>query len=315
MALTVGVDVGGTKVLAGVVTEDGLVVERRRKRTPSDDVDDTARVIGEVVAELESKYDIVGVGVGAAGWMDSTRSVALHAPNMAWRNEPLKDRIQAFVDVPVVIENDGNAAAWAEYRFGAGRGEEHLILLTVGTGIAGGIVLGGQLYRGAFGIAGEFAHVRVVPGDGLACGCGDRGCFEQYCSGKALVRQARAAVLADPLAGERLLTLADGHVERIDGPHVTQAAQEGDPLAVGAFTVIGEWLGRGMADIVAGWDPGRIVVGGGVAEAGDLLLGPARVTYNAIVQTRGRKNAADIRQVELGSEAGLVGAADLARLG
>ena len=313
MSLAIGVDVGGTKVLAGVVTPDGEVLATVRRATPSSDVTDTANVIGEVVRELEAEFDVASVGVGAAGWIDATRSIVLHAPNLAWRDEPLRERIEGLVDLPVVVENDANAAAWAEYRFGAGRNEPYLLLITVGTGIGGAAVLDGAVYRGRFGVAGEFGHVRVVPG-GRPCGCGDHGCFEQYCSGKALIRHARKVAEAEPDSAELLLKLAGGDPAQIAGQHVTQAAKEGDKAAVAAFEVVGDWLGRGLADLVSGWDPSCVVVGGGVADAGDLLFVPAMRTYHAVTSTRGRKTVADIRIAAMGNQAGLVGAADLARL-
>jgi len=313
VTLTVGVDVGGTKVLGGVVTPKGEVLDTSRRPTPSEDARETEQAIADVVRELAAKHDVEAVGIGAAGFIDATRSVVLHAPNLVWREEPLRERVEALVDLPVVVENDANAAAWAEYRFGAGRGQTHLVLITVGTGIGGGVVLDGAVYRGAFGVAAEFGHVRAVP-DGLLCGCGDRGCFEQYCSGKALVRVAGASARRDPGSARRLLELAGGDVSALQGPHVTQAAMEGDPAAVAAFEVIGEWLGRGLADLVSVWDPSCIVVGGGVAEAGDLLLGPAHISYAAALSARGRKAAAEIRLAAMGNSAGLVGAADLARI-
>ena len=314
MTLTVGVDVGGTKVLGGVVTPKGEVLEISRRPTPGLDLHGTAQAIADVVRELAGKHEIEAVGVGAAGFIDVTRSIVLHSANLAaWRDEPLRERIEDLVDLPVVVENDANAAAWAEYRFGAGRGESHLLLITVGTGIGGGIVLDGAVYRGAFGVAAEFGHTRVVP-DGRPCGCGDRGCFEQYCSGKALIREARMAATANPASALRLLELAGEDLALVQGPQVTQAALEGDPASVHAFAVVGEWLGRGLADLVSIWDPSCMVVGGGVAEAGELLLAPARESYDTVLARRGRKSAAEIRPAAMGNEAGLVGAADLARI-
>ncbi|TQS44582.1 ROK family glucokinase [Cryptosporangium phraense] len=313
MTLTVGVDVGGTKVLAGVVTPDGEVLATVRRPTPSQDVNDTARVIAEVVRELDEEYDVEAVGVGAAGWIDASRSVVLHAPNLAWRREPLKDRIQERVDVPVVVENDANAAAWAEYRFGAGQDQHHLILITVGTGIGGGAVVNGDIYRGHFGVAAEFGHVRVVP-DGHPCGCGASGCFEQYASGKALVRFAKEQAREDKAAARVLLEMAGGDVDAIDGPMVTRAAQAGDAASLAAFADLGDWLGWGMADLVSGWDPQCIILGGGVAEAGDLMSIPARETYAKVTALRGRTDVAEVRIAALGNKAGLVGAADLARI-
>jgi len=313
VTLTVGVDVGGTKVLAGVVTPEGEVLATVRRPTPSQDVNDTARVIAEVVRELDEDYSIEAVGVGAAGWIDASRSVVLHAPNLAWRREPLRDRIQERVDLPVVVENDANAAAWAEYRFGAGRDQHHLILITVGTGIGGGAVVNGEVYRGHFGMAAEYGHVRVVP-DGHPCGCGAAGCFEQYASGKALVRFAKQRAREDAASARTLLEMAGGEVDQIDGPMVTRAAQAGDAASLASFTELGGWLGWGMADLVSGWDPQCIILGGGVAEAGDLMSIPARETYAKVTALRGRTEAAEVRIAALGNKAGLVGAADLARI-
>jgi glucokinase len=314
VTLTIGVDVGGTKVLGGVVTPDGEVLATVRRATPDDDSRQTAVVIAEVVAELVDLYpDVEAVGVGAAGWIDADRSTVMFAPNVAWRDEPLRDRIADKVGLPVVVENDGNTAAWAEFRFGAARNASEVLLITVGTGIGGGIITGGALFRGAYGVAAEFGHVRFVP-DGLPCGCGRRGCFEQYCSGRALVREARALAEADPHRATRLLELAGGHVDAIQGPQITAAAGEGDPLAVEAFTVVAKWLGQGLADLVSIWDPGVIIVGGGVAESGELLLAPARDAYVAALGPRITLPVAEIHAAELGNEAGLIGAADLARL-
>jgi glucokinase len=314
VTLTIGVDVGGTKVLGGVVTPDGEVLATERRATPDDDSRQTAIVIADVVEQLVGAYpDVEAVGVGAAGWIDAGRSTVMFAPNVAWRNEPLRDSIAEKVGLPVVVENDGNTAAWAEFRFGAAREASEVLLITVGTGIGGGIITDGKLFRGAYGVAAEFGHVRVVP-DGLPCGCGRRGCFEQYCSGRALVREARALADVDPPRAARLLELAGGNVDAIQGPQVTQAAQEGDPAALEAFGVVAKWLGQGLADLVAIWDPGLIVVGGGVAESGDLLLAPAADAYVTALGPRVQLPVAEIHAAELGNSAGLIGAADLARM-
>jgi glucokinase len=317
VSLVIGVDVGGTKVAAGVVDEQGEVVRLVRRRTPSTSVDQTADVVAEVVAELRAggeagAVEVSAVGLGAAGWVDADRRQVMFAPNLAWRGEPLRDRVLERVGLPVVVENDGNAAAWAEHRFGAGRGEPDLLLVTVGTGIGSGLVLDGRLLRGRFGAAGEPGHVRVVPG-GRRCGCGNRGCWEQYVSGRALTREARELADVRPSEAPRLLELAGGRAEMIQGPDVTRAAKAGDHAALEAFDVVGTWLGQGLADLAAVLDPGVFVVGGGVAEAGGLLLGPARRAYAERLSGRGHRPPAEIRLAELGNLAGLVGAADLAR--
>jgi len=312
VGLTVGVDIGGTKVAAGVVDENGAILAHVKRETPSTDPGATEDTVAEVVRELAAGYDIEAVGLGAAGFIDEHRSTVLFAPNLAWRDEPLREDVQRRVGLPVIVENDANAAAWAEHRFGAGRGQDHMVCVTVGTGIGGGLVIGGSLYRGSFGIGGELGHVRVVP-DGRPCGCGNRGCWEQYASGNALLREAREAALAAPGAARVLLGLGDGTPEGIRGPAVTEAARRGDPMAAGAFREIGRWLGQGMADLAAVLDPGCFVIGGGVSEAGELLFEPVRAAFAAALTGRGHRPLAEIRLAELANDAGLVGAADLAR--
>jgi glucokinase len=313
MTYTIGVDVGGTKVAAGVVDEEGKVLISTRRPTPSESPDHVEETIAAVVTELRREYDeIEAVGIGAAGFVDADRSVVLFAPNLVWRNEPLRDDVAGRIGLPVVVENDANAAAWAEYRFGAGRGSRDLVCVTVGTGIGGGIVLDGSLYRGRFGIGAEFGHMRVVP-DGRRCGCGQRGCWEQYCSGRALLHEAREIADVQPSYGARLLALGGGEPEGIESFEVTQAAREGDPAAVACFEEIGHWLGQGLADLAAVLDPALFVVGGGVADAGELLLAPARRSFAAQLTGGSDRPLAEIRLAELGNEAGLVGAADLAR--
>ena len=214
--------------------------------------------------------------------------------------------------LPVFVDNDANAAVWAEHRFGAGRGESHLVMVNLGTGIGGGIVLDGRVIRGRFGIAGEFGHMQVVP-DGIRCECGNRGCWEQYASGNALVREARALMSAGSPVVSDLFDRVGGHPEDLTGPLVTEAARDGDPLARELLSEIGRWLGIGMADLAAALDPGTFVIGGGVSAAGDLLLGPARDAFRRQLTGRGYRPEAAIVAAQLGNEAGLVGAADLAR--
>jgi glucokinase len=312
MALTIGVDVGGTKVAAGVVDEQGSVLATALRETPSDDPKGTEDVIVELVGELAASHDVEAVGVGAAGFVDAQRSTVLFAPNLAWRDEPLRAGIEGRCSLPVVIENDANAAAWAEARFGAGRGEDHVVVLTVGTGIGGGIVLGGRLLRGRFGVAGEIGHINVVP-DGRRCGCGLEGCWEQYASGRALVQEAQDLAEASPAMALDMLRLAGGEPKAITGLMVTQAAQEGDVAALRCFDVIGTWLGRGMAQLAAVLDPGLFVLGGGVSAAGERLRGPAGRALLQHLTARGHRPHAELRVAELGPEAGIVGAGDLAR--
>jgi glucokinase len=314
MSLTIGVDVGGTKVAAGVVDVHGKIIEKLKRSTPAARPDDTADVIAEAVLELLDRYDVTAVGIGAAGFVDETRSTVLFAPNLAWRDEPVKKRVEERIGRKVIVENDANAAAWAEARMGAARGQQDVMLITVGTGIGAGVVLDGRLYRGRWGSAGEPGHYRVVP-DGRLCGCGNRGCWEQYASGNALVAEARELARRSPSAAVRLLQLGGGTPDGIDGPAVTHAAREGDAGALSCFEIVGSWLGHGLADLTAILDPGCFVIGGGVSEAGEMLLRPARAVYESSVTGRTYRRLAEIRQAELGPDAGLIGAADLARQG
>jgi len=312
MSLTIGVDVGGTKIAAGVVDEDGTILEMLKRPTPAANASGTIEVISDAVKELLGRNKVEAVGIGAAGFVEESRSAVLFAPNLAWRREPVARQVEERTGLPVVVENDANAAAWAEVRLGAGRGHEHVVLITIGTGIGAGVVLNGELYRGRWGMAGEPGHYRVVP-DGRLCGCGNRGCWEQYASGSALVAEARDFARRSPGAAVRLLQLAGGTPEGIQGPEVTIAAREGDAGALRCFEIVGRWLGEGLADLAAILDPGCFVLGGGVSDAGDLLLGEVRAAFENGLTGRQYRAHAIIVLAELGPDAGLIGAADLAR--
>jgi glucokinase len=314
VSLTIGVDIGGTKVAGGVVDPDGRIIEKLKRPTPSASPARTAQVIVEVVAELRARHRVEAVGLGAAGYVNEDRDTVLFSPNLAWRDEPVRQKIADLVGLPVVVENDANASAWAELKFGAARGEQHMVLVSVGTGIGAGLVLGGELYRGRFGIAGEPGHYRVVP-DGRLCGCGNRGCWEQYASGSALEYEARDFALRTPGGAMRLLQLGGGSLEGIGGQQITQAAQEGDPGALRCFDIVGGWLGQGLADLAAILDPECFVIAGGVSEAGELLLAPARAAFGKGLTGGHHRPHAEIRRAALGADCGLVGAADLARRG
>ncbi len=313
MSLTIGVDVGGTKIAAGVVTNDGAIVDELRNETPADNVEATEAAIIDIVRKLRQRHEIEAVGIGAAGWVGADRATVLFAPNLAWRDEPLRSEIESAVDLPVIVENDANAAAWGEFRFGAGADADDLLLVTVGTGVGGGIVIKGDLVRGTFGVAAEIGHLRVVP-DGHRCGCGQNGCLEQYASGTALVRDARHRAPDNPEA-EALLKTASGDVDQITGPMVTTLALEGDPFCVDLLSDLGRWLGEGIASLAAVLDPGVVVVGGGVSEAADLLLIPTKKAIAETLPVASNRPMLSLRLATLGNTAGMIGAADLAREG
>ena len=311
MGLAIGVDVGGTKVAAGLVDEAGTLLTSSREPTP-DRPGALLAVISELVRRLAKEAEVVAVGVAAAGFVSTDRSTVVSAPNLALDNEPLGADLAAQTGLRVVVENDANAAAWGEHRFGAGQGSD-LVCVTVGTGIGGGIVLDGKLVRGHWGFAAEVGHIPLVP-DGHPCGCGSKGCWEQYGSGSALVRIVRERAAADPAAATGLLALGDGTVEGITGDHITAAAHARDALALAAFAEVGGWCGRGLAVLSAVLDPPLFVIGGGVSDAGGLLLDPLRDSFRALHPEGMGKAIAEVRSAELGNDAGLVGAADLARL-
>jgi glucokinase len=310
--LTVGVDIGGTKVLAGVVDGSGNVLAVEQRPTPGHDVRAVEDTIVDLVRGFAASYDVAAVGVGAAGFVDATRSVVMFSPHLDWRHEPLRDRVGSRLRVPVVVDNDANAAALAESRFGAGRGDRFVLCVTLGTGIGGALVIDNKVFRGAHGMAGEFGHMQVVP-DGHRCPCGNRGCWEQYASGNALVRDARELMRANSPVARHLRDLVDDDVDALQGPQITQAARDGDPLSTELFADIGAWLGVGLAGLAAAFDPHRIIVGGGLSAAGDLLLAPARQSFARTLTGRGHRPEPPLVAARLGPRAGFIGAADMAR--
>jgi glucokinase len=312
MGLTIGVDVGGTKIAAGVVDENGAILARTRVPTPADP-QWAVGAIADAIKELRQDHEVVAVGVGAPGYIDRDRSTVLMAPNIAWENEPLKTRIEDLVHLPTVIENDANAAAWGEFRFGAAASHQDMVMVTVGTGIGGGIVIEGRMHRGSFGVAGEIGHLNMVP-DGLPCGCGSKGCWEQYGSGRALRRYGREAAAADPVGGKRLLELNEGVADTITGSQITQAAEEGDPMALDVYDELADWLGRGLADLASLFDPAVFVLGGGVSDSGRLLLDPVAKSFEKYLIGGVHRPRAEVVLATIGSGAGIIGAADLARV-
>jgi glucokinase len=310
--LTIGVDVGGTKIAAGAVDETGRIVEKVRVVTPATTAEDVEEAIVEAVRRLMATHEIAAIGLAVPGFVDEKRAGLRFTPNLPMVDRPLREIVGARVGVPVVVENDANAAAWGEHRFGGGRQNPQMVLVTVGTGLGGGIVLDGHLLRGAFGVAAEFGHLRIVP-HGLPCGCGNHGCWEQYCSGSALLRQAQALCREDPASGAALLELAGQDPSALTGTMVTEAAWAGDGAAIQLFAEVGRWLGEGIAALAAVLDPAVVVVGGGVSEASELLLQPAREAYARALSGGDHRPHLQVAKAVLGNDAGLIGAADLAR--
>jgi glucokinase len=310
MSLTVGVDVGGTKIAAGVVDEAGTIIEKLRKASPTTDELSLLKAIRELVGELRTRHEITAVGVGAPGFIGADRRSVLFTPNLPWRDEPLAELLERVLQLPVLVENDANAAAWAEHVFGAGQGVPDQLLLTLGTGVGGGLVLGGEVYRGGHGVAAEVGHLTVVR-DGIPCPCGRHGCLEQYASGSALVREARSAAATGH--APVLLAAAGGNPAMITGAMVTEQAHAGTPEAVELFAEMAEALAVGIGSLVAVLDPSLVLLGGGVSEAGDLILVPTTAALDRELTGGTHRPGPEVRLAALGNDAGLIGAADEAR--
>lgn len=317
-AVTIGVDLGGTKLLGAVVGADGRPSLLRRWPGRVSGYHEAVDAISDLVADLrrdaEARGDtVVALGVAIAAFLTADRDSVRAATNLVgWADRTFRADLCERVGLPVVIENDADAAVWGEYVHGAAGGERCVVMATVGTGIGGGIVVGGQLVRGGFGLAGEFGHL-IVAEDGRPCGCGSCGCLEAYASGTALTRTLRARAAADRRGARRLLDRAGGDVDRIEGRMITALALEGDPMARQGVAELGEWLGRGLAQVATVLDPSLVLIGGGLAEAaGELILDAARSAYGASLTIRHTRPVAPIRLARLGNTAGLVGAGALA---
>ncbi|WP_367130960.1 ROK family protein [Saccharothrix sp. HUAS TT1] len=309
--LTVGVDVGGTSVRAGVVDGDGAVLDTARAATPSGE-EALEEAIGSAVAELAARHRVTAVGLAVAGFVASDRRTVRFAPHLAWRQAPVADRIARRVGLPVVLEHDANAAALAEHRFGAARGAKIAALVAIGTGIGGALLIDGQVFRGAYGVAPELGHLRLVP-DGRPCPCGKNGCWERYCSGTALSTTAVELLARHPGGSTVLAREAVGDPRAVTGRRVAGAARDGDPLAQRAMADLARWLGEGLALVADVYDPEVVVIGGGVSESAPLFLDDARERYAAVVTGSGHRPLARIRTAQLGDDAGIVGVASLAR--
>lgn len=308
----IGIDIGGTKIAGALVDEAGNIIRETRVPTPAHDADAISDAVVEIIRELSDGVEVVAAGVAAAGFVDAQRANIVYAPNLSWRNEPIKAKIQARLEIPVFIDNDANAAGWAEYRFGAGVGAKHVVMLTIGTGVGGAIIVDGHLLRGGFGLAAELGHVPLNGGERL-CGCGQTGCIEPYGSGTALLRSAKDLVDSGDPKSFRLAELAEQAGE-LTGAQVYQAITEHDPGALGLLEDLGSALGRTVAGLCAVLDPEVVIIGGGVSAAGDLLLNPIRESYLKHLSAADFRPHVRFAIAEFVNDAGVVGAADLARL-
>lgn len=310
----VGIDIGGTKIAGALVSADGEIAHREQVETPEEDTAAILDATAELISTLEDAAggEVAGIGMACAGFVDGAHGRLWFAPNLPWRDLDVVDEVARRVGRDVLVENDANAAAWGEYRHGSGRDCRDMLLATVGTGVGGGCIIDDRLLRGAHGIGGEIGHITIDP-HGPRCGCGNDGCLEVFASGTALERTARELIASDETKGAGLRDRCGGTPEELTGQDVTELARAGDEGAIALFTDLGTRLGEGLASVCAVLDPALVVIGGGVVEAGPLLLDPVSEAFAAHLIGRGHRPSPEVVAASLGNDAGLVGVATLAR--
>ena len=309
----VGIDIGGTKLATVVADSTGQILSKVRKPTLAEKGPEYAlQLLFEMVREsIEQaglqQASISAIGVSCGGPLDTKTGVIYSPPNLpGWDALPLKAQLESEFQIPVTIENDANASALAEFRFGGGRGYGAVLYMTMSTGIGGGIVIDGQIYHGANDSAGEVGHQILLP-DGPRCGCGKRGCLEALCSGPAIARRAQAAIQAQRAEGKAsattLLNLAGGHIEDVKSEYVLAAAQTGDALALQLVDETAYYMGWGIANLVNILNPDIVLLGTIAIAAGDLLINPIRKTVSEFAMTRPAE-AVKIAPAQLGDALG-----------
>ncbi len=308
--LTIGIDIGGTKISAGVVDSSGNLIDSSKCSTPAEGGKDLISSVVNLVKELNKKYEIKGIGISIAALISSDYGTIVGAPNIANLSKlNFANEIKEEFKLPIIIENDANSAMWAEFKFGNAKGLNPVMFFIIGTGVGGGLVIDGKLFKGANGIGAEFGHMCVVP-NGLLCGCGAKGCIEQYASGGALIRYANEALLANPDKSEEVLSFGEG---KLSGTALTKAAKAGNELALAAFSKQADWLGLACASYSLIIDPQAIIIGGGVVDAGELFLAPVRAAMRKYMPFAESHVPPKIIAAKFGNDAGLIGAADLVR--
>ncbi len=307
----IGVDIGGTKIAAGIVDTEGHILSSLRAVTPAGTSDDVVSAINYLIDKLiESAANIsevAGVGLATAGTVDFKEGVIVQSPNLPFSKLRLRSIIESKFGLPTFLDNDGNLAALGESYYGAAQGIKNVVGLTIGTGIGAGIIMNGCLYRGATGAAAEIGHM-VIEATGPRCTCGSYGCFEEMASGRALVRLAKEKIGQGRQS--LILELAEGRFENITGQGITETAGKRDKLAIEVFNEVGFWLGIGINNIINIFNPEMVVIGGGVADAGELILAPARQVV-AERTLHPNQDVAEIVLAGLGNQSGILGAAAL----
>ena len=308
--LTIGIDIGGTKISAGVVDSSGNLINSLIISTPLEGGREVILSVINLITELSKKYTIKGIGISIAALISSDYGTIVGAPNIANLSKlNFVNEIKEEFKLPIIIENDANAAMWAEFKFGNAKSLNPVMFFIIGTGVGGGLVIDGKLFKGVNGIGAEFGHMCVVP-NGLSCGCGSKGCLEQYASGGALIRYANEALLANPDKSEEVLSFGEG---KLSGTALTKAAKAGNELALAAFSKQADWLGLACASYSLIIDPQAIIIGGGVVDAGELFLAPVRAAMRKYMPFAESHVPPKIIAAKFGNDAGLIGAAELVR--
>jgi glucokinase len=304
---TIGVDLGGTKMLIGVLAGTERLYEQREASTGQTEDELVELLVREVTEARDARPNVTAVGLGIPATIDHDKGIAVSAVNLPLADLPIRDIVSERVGLPVFVDNDGNVAALAEYLYGAAQGKPHMVMLTVGTGIGGGLILGGEIYRGSTGAGAELGHV-VIQADGPPCqgNCPNHGCVETFASGTAIAREGKAVAEREPDSALGK-ALAAGPIV---GKTVTQLAMKGDPLASEVVAQAGRHLGVALASLANIFDPDVIVIGGGVSAVGDLMLDPAREELRS--RALPPMNKVPVQLAQLGPEAGMIGAAAMA---
>ncbi|MBV7296245.1 ROK family protein [Corynebacterium sp. TAE3-ERU12] len=309
-APAIGFDIGGTNLRGAVVTDTGEIIARAQRPTPNveSELEDT---IADTVFELRAEVpEAEAVGLAVAGFLDAQRRRVRFAPHLPWRDADVADRLEQRLGHTVTLEHDANSAAWGEYRFGAAQGANTWVLFALGTGIGGAMMHNGEMFRGAYGTAPEFGHLRVVAG-GRECSCGKRGCLERYCSGTALAYTARERAASGGYSSD-LAELALRPGSALTGTAVMTAAAASDPLGCDVLDEFSEWLGQGLALTADVFDPELIVIGGGLVRDHELYLDRARAVFAESITGAGHRPVARVAPAQLVADAGLIGAASCA---
>ncbi len=313
MSFNIGIDLGGTFIKYGIVNEDGEIIEKEKAATPAGcGYAETVEIIVSVTGKISAEHGapVCGLGIGAPGVVDGEKGVVRSSGNLGWENKPLAEDLSAMLGIPVMLSNDANAAAYGEYVCGAGKQYNSVVLITLGTGVGSGIVLNGKLYEGNEGAGAELGH-EVIRVGGEKCACGRRGCFEAYASATALIRQTKRAMEKDRQS--KLWQLCEGDINNVNGKTAFDGAAVGDKTAKRVVNNYLRYLSEGLANIANTFRPEVILIGGGISAQGEKLTIPLQKRVEKLMLGHGGYAPVKILTASLGNDAGLVGAAMLAK--